>query len=118
MTTNGGGWTILQRRVDANVSFDRSWKEYVAGFGDPNGNHWLGLKAMHHLTEKGNVTLRFDLKNKDGSVGFAEYDSFKLAGPEQNYKISLGQYRGNIGDSMDHSNGQAFTTKDRDNDGG
>ena len=114
MTTNGGGWIVIQRRVDEILSFGRNWTEYESGFGDPNGNHWLGLKTIHHLTQRRNVTLRFDLINMDGSHGFAEYDEFKLAGPAQNYSISIGKYRGNIGDSMTPVNGEAFMTKDRD----
>ena len=116
MITDGGGWTVIQRRVDANVSFDRNWDEYVKGFGDPLGNHWLGLEAMHHLTKKGNFTLRFDLKNKDGSSGFAEYSNFKIAGASQSYLITFGRYKGNINDGVSMSNGSAFTTKDKDND--
>ena len=116
MITDGGGWTVIQRRVDANVSFDRNWDEYVKGFGDPLGNHWLGLEAMHHLTKNGNVTLRFDLKNKDGSKGFAEYNNFKIAGASKHYLITLGGYKGNIHDPVSMLNGSAFTTKDKNND--
>ena len=116
MLTDGGGWTVIQRRVDANVSFDRKWDEYVKGFGDPLGNHWLGLEAMHHLTKDGNVTLRFDLKNKDGSHGFAEYENLNIGGASENYKISFGKYRGNVGDAMKHIKGSSFSTRDKDND--
>lgn len=114
MKTNGGGWIVIQRRIDKNVSFDRNWTEYESGFGDPKGSYWLGLKTMHHLTRK-NVTLRFDLRNMDGSHGFAEYDNFKVEGPAQNYSISISQYRGDIGDAMTPVNGGAFSTKDRAN---
>ena len=117
MTTNNGGWTVLQRRINANVSFDRSWAEYVMGFGNLNGNHWLGLEAMHQLTKEGNVTLRFDLKHSNGSVGYAEYDEFTIAAASENYKIHFGQFKGNIGDTLtQHTNGRQFTTKDKDND--
>ena len=116
MKTNNGGWTVLQRRINASVSFDRNWAEYVMGFGNPSGNHWLGLEAMHQLTKKGDVTLRFDLKHRDGSAGYAEYDKFKIAAASENYKIHFNRYKGNVGDSLTPSNGQPFTTKDKDND--
>lgn len=28
MESNGGGWTVLQRREDGSVDFHRTWKEY------------------------------------------------------------------------------------------
>eukprot|EP00112_Aurelia_sp_Birch-Aquarium-sp1_P005019 Seg1569.9 transcript_id=Seg1569.9/GoldUCD/mRNA.D3Y31 product=Tenascin-X protein_id=Seg1569.9/GoldUCD/D3Y31 len=116
MTTNNGGWTVLQRRVNATVSFDRDWAAYVMGFGNPSGNHWLGLEAMHQLTKEGNVTLRFDLKHSDGSVGFAEYDKFTIAAASENYTIQFSRYKGNIGDALAYHKGQQFSTKDKDND--
>ena len=116
MTTEGGGWTVIQRRVNDFMNFDRNWDEYVKGFGDPFGNHWLGLEALHHLTKKGDFTLRFDLRNKDGSHGFAEYENFKIGSALENYKITFGKYRGNVGDAMKNIQGSAFSTKDKDND--
>eukprot|EP00112_Aurelia_sp_Birch-Aquarium-sp1_P018058 Seg4254.1 transcript_id=Seg4254.1/GoldUCD/mRNA.D3Y31 product=Ficolin-1 protein_id=Seg4254.1/GoldUCD/D3Y31 len=117
MTTNNGGWTVLQRRINASVSFDRDWAEYVMGFGNPSGNHWLGLEAMHQLTKTGNVILRFDLKRSDGSVGFAEYEKFTIATASEKYKINYRWYKGNIGDALNiYSLGRPFSTKDKDND--
>eukprot|EP00112_Aurelia_sp_Birch-Aquarium-sp1_P023786 Seg723.3 transcript_id=Seg723.3/GoldUCD/mRNA.D3Y31 product=Tenascin-R protein_id=Seg723.3/GoldUCD/D3Y31 len=116
MTTNNGGWTVLQRRVNATVSFDQDWAAYVMGFGNPSGNHWLGLEAMHQLTKEGNVTLRFDLKHSDGSVGYAEYNEFTIAAASENYKIQFSRYKGNIGDALTYVKGRPFTTKDKDND--
>ncbi|KAK7090667.1 hypothetical protein V1264_010429 [Littorina saxatilis] len=41
-TTDNGGWIVFQRRQDASVDFFRGWTEYRNGFGDLEGNFWLG----------------------------------------------------------------------------
>ena len=51
MSVGGGGWTVFQRRVrSGRLAFNRSWAEYAAGFGDPRGEHWLGLRAIAAMT--------------------------------------------------------------------
>ncbi|CAA9995577.1 unnamed protein product, partial [Nesidiocoris tenuis] len=29
------GWTVVQKRKDGSVQFNRAWEEYANGFGDP-----------------------------------------------------------------------------------
>ena len=37
MTTDGGGWIVIQRnRKDNVVSFNKNWTDYEEGFGDLN----------------------------------------------------------------------------------
>ena len=116
MTTDGGGWTVFQRRLDGSVSFERNWDEYVRGFGDLAGSFWLGLEAIHHLTKGRNATLRFDLRNMKYTNGYAKYSKFSLQGLANSYSISLEGYHGDIGDGMTMSSGVAFSTSDKDND--
>ena len=33
---------VIQRRVDGEVDFNRTWEEYEDGFGDINHGYWIG----------------------------------------------------------------------------
>lgn len=37
MDFRGGGWTVVQKRTDGIVQFQRTWSEYLDGFGDLTG---------------------------------------------------------------------------------
>jgi len=118
MTSSSHGWTVIQRRIDGSVDFDRDWSDYVGGFGDKNGEYWLGLDAIHRLTRDGDKILRIEMKNSHGDKRFAEYESFYV-GPGPFYRLEFDGFTGNAGNSMTHVqnlNGMKFTTRDRDND--
>ncbi|XP_059168886.1 ficolin-2-like [Physella acuta] len=60
--TDGGGWTIFQRRVSGTVDFYRNWTEYKNGFGDfSSGNFYLGNENIFLLTSKTKTELRVDM---------------------------------------------------------
>ena len=100
MTTDGGGWTVFQRRVDGSVNFYRGWAEYKFGFGNLNGEFWLGNDKLHRISAAGNMTLRVDLEDFDGDIKFAEYSSFKVADGADKYRLWVGGYNGTAGDSL------------------
>ena len=118
METDGGGWTVFQRRMDGSVNFLLNWIDYEEGFGDLNGEFWLGLSKMHRLTQDGtDYTLRVDLEDFDNETRYAKYSTFNIGDSATDYTITLGGYSGDAGDSMIFPhNGMKFSTKDKDND--
>ena len=119
MKTDGGGWTVFQRRMDGSVDFYLNWADYVHGFGNISEEHWLGLSKLHRLANGSISTeLRVDMKDKDGVYGYANYSSFYIGGSSTDYTLHISGYSGpsNVGDSLAYHNGQKFTTKDNDND--
>lgn len=116
MTTDGGGWTVIQRRMDGSVNFARSWQTYKDGFGKPQGEYWLGNEDIHLLTSKTKQELRVDLQKFSGEKAYAKYSRFTVGSESEKYKLSVGGYSGTAGDSLAYHNGMKFSTRDQDND--
>ena len=116
MTTDGGGWTLLQRRHNKNIDFYRGWKTYKDGFGNLHGNFWLGNDKIHRLTTSQEMVLRFDLEDFEGNKSYAVYQNVTVLDESNNYRLYFGKYTGTAGDSLHYHYGQAFSTKGRDND--
>jgi len=114
--TDNGGWIVFQRRVDASVSFHRTWEDYKRGFGNPKGNFWLGNDNIHLITSSSKVSLRIDLEDWSGKRVFARYENFKIGKENSRYQISVSEYNGTSGDSLSYHNNMMFSTRDVDND--
>ena len=100
MTTEGGGWTVFQRRMDGSVDFYLKWEDYRVGFGNLNGEFWLGNDNLHRLTANADMMLRVDLEDYDGVRKYAEYTTFSVANTDDNYRLTIDGYQGTVGDSM------------------
>ena len=116
METDGGGWTVFQRRQDGSLDFYRNWADYEEGFGDLKRNFWLGLANIHRLTPTDDSTLRVDLGDFEGNRAFAKYSEFQILNAKTKYTLIVQKYSGNASDSMTYHNAMKFSTKDRDND--
>ncbi|KAL4226606.1 hypothetical protein ACF0H5_014590 [Mactra antiquata] len=118
LETDGGGWTVIQRRIDGKEDFYRTYNEYEAGFGNVTGEHYLGNKILNALTKSGQYELRVELVDYQRKMKFANYDTFVIDDATAKYKLHVDGYNGTAGDSLifDH-NGHAFSTYDSDNDG-
>ena len=117
MSTDGGGWTVIQKRVPGGTeNFTQNWTDYENGFGDLFGEFWLGLRNIHCLTTREAHELRIDMKLENGTSKTWTYQTFMVAGPEDKYQLTIGGGVGQGGDAMAYSNGMQFSTYDSDND--
>ncbi|XP_050704046.1 fibrinogen C domain-containing protein 1-like isoform X1 [Eriocheir sinensis] len=117
-TTDGGGWTVFQRRTNLTVreDFNRTWRECDLGFGHLEGEFWLGLDLLHGLTSTALQELRIDMADWDDGKRYAKYGFFYVGPPSTKYRLTVDRYSGDAGDSLARSSGRSFTTHDADND--
>jgi ficolin len=116
METNGGGWTVFQRRKDGSENFTRSWLDYSYGFGDLNVEFWLGNEFIHRLTSLAPQELRIELEDFDNDHRVAEYGVFSVGPANDWFKLTVESFSGNVTDSLiPGHHGQSFSTTDRGN---
>ncbi|XP_073827811.1 fibrinogen C domain-containing protein 1-like [Musca autumnalis] len=113
-------WIVIQRRINGTISFERNWEDYKNGFGDLNGEFWLGLEKIHALTApKGSTELKIEMQDFDNTWGYSHYKYFFVDDEHAKYELSIQNYvKTNLGDSLDvwlHSAAR-FSTYDQDND--
>ena len=119
MRTDGGGWTVFQRRQDGSVDFYRGWNDYKSGFGQLTAEFWLGNDGIHRLTAARPSTLRVELGDWNGVKVYAKYGKFNIGDEQAKYRLEVGSYSGTAGDSLRtgfNLNNMAFSTKDKDYD--
>ncbi|KAG7486478.1 fibrinogen gamma chain [Solea senegalensis] len=133
----GRGFTIIQRRRDGSVDFNKDWTQYKEGFGylspDDTTEFWLGNEKIHQLTTNSPIptVLRIELVDWEGNKRHADYHTFKLGSEADKYRLTYGYFlSGDAGDAFDgfdfgddpsdkfytSHNGMQFSTFDRDND--
>ena len=119
-TTNGGGWTVLQRRIDGSVDFFRDWEHYKQGFGNLQNEHWLGNENIFTLTLQGlyprGNELRIDMMNAKKIKKSVRYANFHINNAVNKYALHVNGYTGTLTDQLRPHNGIKFSTFDLDND--
>ncbi|XP_046805397.1 ryncolin-1-like [Lucilia cuprina] len=116
--TEAGDWLIVQKRQDGSEDFYRNWQDYENGFGDIEGEFFIGLKKLHALTTyNGLQELLIVMEGAKNSKAFAKYDAFAIGNGTVAYELKrLGKYSGTAGNSLQIHVGMKFSTKDHDND--
>nr|XP_009922635.1 PREDICTED: LOW QUALITY PROTEIN: fibrinogen-like protein A [Haliaeetus albicilla] len=125
MDTEGKGWTVVQRNShDTELTWKQSWTTYKYGFGNVQGDHWLGTEYLHLLTQQGTYKVRFIVRNKANVTHYAEYDIFRVESEASGYPLRLGRFSGDGDDYLTsyhpkkggiHDN-MKFSTTDKDQD--
>ena len=111
-------WTIIHKRSDGSTNFNNLWEDYKKGFGDPNGEYWLGNEMIHQLTKDREVFIMFKLWAFD-EYKEIRFKGFSIEDEANKYRLRTGER--NFGspaltnDWLD-LNGTYFTTPDKDHD--
>ena len=79
--------------------------------------YYLGNENIHILTKK-KSELKIDVENFSDQKKFAKYGAFSIYGEDEGYQLSVSGklYSGNAGNLFWATNGNKFTTWDKDND--
>ncbi|KAJ8024769.1 Tenascin [Holothuria leucospilota] len=125
MVTDGGGWTVILVRDSTGGNFYRDMADYVVGFGDLDGSHWLGLENLYLLNKQGNVEILFQVTDQSGVSDVATYRKFRISNADTNYTLeTVSGYRGGAGmdrvfsrNVLFYNKGAPFSARDMDNDG-
>lgn len=92
MDTEGKGWTVVQRNTySTEITWKESWTTYKYGFGNVQGDHWLGTEYLHLLTQQGTYKVRFVVRDKANVTHYAEYDIFRVESESSGYPLRLGR---------------------------
>ena len=111
----------IQRRISDSVDFDRGWDDYVTGFGEEDGNYWMGLEEIHQLTTTHNVSLFINIETFEGEPFTLKLQTFSVGNAASRYTNHYSGYsqsadrvRRPIFYTSDSN--MMFSTRDRDND--
>uniref|UniRef100_A0A914CWB8 Fibrinogen C-terminal domain-containing protein n=1 Tax=Acrobeloides nanus TaxID=290746 RepID=A0A914CWB8_9BILA len=132
MQTDGGGWTVIQQRVNGAVSFwDQTWQAYKNGFGVAGAatEFWAGNDLIHQLTTQtsGNI-LRVDLwgdrnpNSTNPNIYLTSNYNFSLNDESTEYTPNIWSTFPGVGNAstgwydITYINGTKFSTIDHIND--
>jgi len=117
---DGKAWMVMQQRTSGELPFwNRTYDEYIQGFGFPTGDHWLGLAHIRNMIKAGyNLQLKVEIKgdrcekNLD-NLYYTGIWKFELGSSEKGYRLRLSDMlTGNFTRplfTMDDSNGLPFS---------
>uniref|UniRef100_A0A1I8I361 Fibrinogen C-terminal domain-containing protein n=1 Tax=Macrostomum lignano TaxID=282301 RepID=A0A1I8I361_9PLAT len=117
-----GGRTfwVFQQRQTGQIAFNRSWDDYVAGFGNAT-EFWVGLEQIHSYTLAQVSSLRIEIFTAFGEFYVFEWLNFTIGDSGTNYRMNYNSFVSANSttncDFLSRARGQQFSTFDKDNDG-
>ncbi|CAL1301592.1 unnamed protein product [Larinioides sclopetarius] len=94
METDGGGWTVIQRRGQ------------------------YGNEKIYSITNQGQYAVRLEMEHENGKSAFTLYENFYIEDEGAKYKLHISDGSGPGGDSISNHDGWAFYTSDQPNKSG
>ena len=116
---------MILNRKDGSVNFNKSWAQYKSGFGDQDGEFWIGLDKLHQITQRNQYRLKVVFRDFAGQDYQSYYSSFSVGPQSDGYRLSLSGFNSIIspgGDSLSFDSSRfnihkmKFSTYDNDND--
>ncbi|KAJ8033879.1 Ficolin-2 [Holothuria leucospilota] len=90
---DSGGWTVILRRFDGSVDFNRTWIDCKQGFGFLSTELWLGNEKVSYLTNQAQYELYINITLENGSSCNMKYTAFRISDEWSEYMlVSVGMY--------------------------
>ena len=118
METLGGGWTVMQRRLSFEESFERKWNEYKTGFGQYFDDFWYGNERVHSLTFETESEIAFWMVDSSDTEYLVRVSDFYLLSETDQYILKIGSCNPDVYGcefNMERHRDQMFNTMDRNN---
>ena len=97
MTTDGGGWTVIQRNKKNSlrlVNFNKNCTDYEEGFGNLTTEFWYGLEEIHCLTQRVQWEMRVDYQLYNKTWSYLHYNQFSVGSASEEYPLTVGGFTG------------------------
>ena len=90
--------------------------DYKNGFGDVNGEYWLGNEFVHQYTGKHQSEMKIEAVDFDGETATAVLQKFTLSDEASKYIFDYDTCQGICVGMLQRHKGRRFTTIDQNND--
>ena len=114
MATQGGGWTVILRSgtATANDSLPIATptiEELYNGYGQPEGDYWLGLNTLACMTkQRYEMLVKLNFADGSGSTTEVEYKHFAVASMSNTFALTVNDPSNSTMDGLSEQNGEFF----------